>query len=687
MTFLTFQNHSTLLSDMATPLLCLLSSMDNGEFSSELAPEIKILISNIDHNSPNFNPSKAFDSLDHLSNLALLDQLICTMIELNIFAVINDLIEFNFENISIGENLKNLSYKLITRIIKSKDVSEEFIKMVNESNFVKKILLNCLHSNDLLENIETIIILIRNEDNRKEVEELLIVNEHLFNFFLKTFEEIDITIVFRRFLSIVTENSSCLSKKIGNNNEFIKSILKEIREVITEKKENEGKRIELFKQHLILLQVVTELSDNCSLILNEANSFDLFLNLITSNFDENLKFLCLSLIKNLVQKEAQRSKISNLLEKYQEFINVIFSQNRSANFDCLSLEIIFLIEQSLKDVINIKNTFLLEKLSNVIKNHPFNEMIHQNIKKLIKSFDYKTLIKQNEDNLRENILKAGNILLVLYLALGEVITFDDLDKKKGLLQIFSNLNNSSFPLIILYFLNYGRAAKELLLHEKKNYNDLIESLFKDFTEKNAKIIVQILIKLYDNVDRFTIFDSNTGEITEKTSLNFSEINEEFEKNSGEKIIKIIESLSKENAINSSIFKLLGKIMTSSTVIVATIYDKYGSSFINIIQENMNNNLDLIPSCLGVITAACKISSLYDEIIKKSNLVNIILESNKLNEAETIEFFRCLTENNYDKTALLDFKVFFTNFSINFNLIIKYLDFRINIPNIRKRNRS
>ena len=661
MTFLTFQNHSTLLSDMATPLLCLLSSMDNGEFSSELMPEIKILISNIDHNSPNFNPTKAFDSLDHLSNLALLDQLICTMIELNIFSVINGLIEFNFENISIGENLKNLSYKLITRIIRSKNVSREFINMVNESNFVKKILLNCLHSNDLLENIETIIILIRNKENRKEVEELLIANQDLLNFFLKGFEEIDITVICRRFISIVTEDSSCFSEKIGNNNEFIKSILKEIREVIFEKKENEEKRIDLFKQNLILLQAVTGFSDNCSFILNEANSVDLLINLIASNFDENLKFLCLYLIKNLVQKESQRSKISNLQEKYQEFINVTFNQSRTPNFYSLSLEIIFLIAQSLTDHINIENAFLLERLSIVVQNHPLNENIQQTIRKLIKGFDYKTLIRQNEDNLLAKSLKAGNYLLVLYLALDEVIAFDDLDKKKELLQIFQSLKNS-YPLMILYFLNYGRAAKELLLNEKKNCIDLIENYFKpDSTEKNLNLIAQIFIKLYENVDRIMIFDNNTGEIIEKSSLNFSELDQEFGKNSGEKISKIIESLSKENSSISSVLVLLGNIMTNSTAIVGIIFDKYGSSFIRTIQEILNNNLDLIPSCLGVITAASKISSFYDEIIKKSNLMSIILDSNKLSETEMIEFFRCLTENKYDKTALLDLKVFFLKF--------------------------
>lgn len=669
MTFLTFQNHSTLLSDMATPLLCLLSSMDNGEFSSELAPEIKNLLSNLDPSSPNFSPSKAFDSLDHLSNLALLDQLICTMIELNIFSVLNNLIEFNFENISIGENLKNLSYKLITRIIRSKNVSQEFINMVSESNFAKKILLNCLHSNDLLENIETIIILIKNKENRKEVEGLLIANENLSNFFLKGFEEIDITIVCRRFISIVSEESTCFSEKIGSNSEFIKSILKEIREVIFEKKENEGKMLELFKQNLNLLQAVTNLSDNCSSILNEANSFDLFLNLIASNFDENLKFLCLYIIKNLVKNEAQRSKIINLQEKYEEFINVIFSQARSFHFDCLSLEIIFLLIQSLKDFVNKENEFLLEKISHVIQNHPLNVKIQQIIKEIIKTLDYKTLIKQDEENLLTKNFEAGNSLLVLYLSLDIVDVFDDLNQKILLLQSFPSLKNF-FPLIILYFLNYGRAARDLLLQEKNICNNLIENYFKpDSTEKNINIIIQIFIELYNNEERLIIFDDNTGEITEKSLLNFSELNQEFEKKSGEKIIAIIESLQKENPNISSLLILLGKLMTNSPVIVGIIFEKYGSSFIKMIQEILNNNLDLIPSCLSVITAASKISSLNDEIVKKCNLVSIIVDSKKLNDKETIEFFRCLTENKYDKTELLELKVFLINF-IHDYLIIK-----------------
>ena len=353
MNFLSHQNHDSLATDFATPLLKLLSTAENLEIFEELDHEIKELLSNLDpfsfENSIEKNTEKsseiplekpyirsnAIESLELLSNFSLIDEAFELIVKNNAIETIISLLSFEISQeerilLQNGElsnnerlitaNLKFLNFSLIKHRISlgnCEKIKENLIFVIRSEKFSPIQLCEAIKA-------------LRNLLKYKENEDFLIkscLKEGLLDFLIEKLEknrenpEIlqEINGFFLEMTRISSEIAGFLSEK-----DFLRILLKETRGFFREfLKEESLEKLEKFKENMNFLMIFSMLGEKPAKKLFEGSCADLCLNVVLKGFEKKSK-------ENFTKENSKKTAI---FEENEEKFDFEKNRENSENDD------------------------------------------------------------------------------------------------------------------------------------------------------------------------------------------------------------------------------------------------------------------------------------------------------------------------------------------------------------------
>lgn len=324
MNFLSHQGHNLLITQTATPLLKLLSTVDNLELFEGLDSEIKEMIATIAPN-PAFIRSNAIESLELLTNFALIESAFDLIISNNVIEEVLNLITFELSQdesvlLEKGElsnndrvissamgfiNLLLNSTKTSISIESKMKIQENLLIIIKKQGYIPNQFKQAIIASNLLSKC-------------KETEEIFISECLKSQFLDKLIDGLDqykdnseITQEINGILLDFTRKSSQIAE-ILSEKDFLKILLKETKILFKNFLNNENSEIlDRLKGNLDCLKIFSLLGELTTKRLHEINCPE----------------LCYNMFHKGIEKKEEEAKAFQIQKCYSKKVRLLFYEN------------------------------------------------------------------------------------------------------------------------------------------------------------------------------------------------------------------------------------------------------------------------------------------------------------------------------------------------------------------------
>ena len=574
MNFLSHQSHDPLITQTATPLLKLLSTVDNLEIFEELDTDIKELISTLDINNPNFLRSNALESLELLKNFALIDNAFDLIVknkalEAVVVLLTAELAQDETVLLEKGEltNNDHLIYSALGFI--NFMLSNQKVAVSKEIKIeIQKNLLNIAKNQNYIPNqINQAIKGIRELLKSKENEEILIENclelDFLDNLIVnleRYKENIEICQEINGLLLELTKTSTKIAE-ILSEKDFLRILLKETRSYYKNFINNENFEIlQRLRENLNCLKIFALLGELPCKKLLQGNCSELCYNMIhkgienkeeeNSNFQTNstnfqreirlfvaendefgvsLNVLLPELLNLLIVLSQYNEVLLGNSKEFLDLLKIVQIFYRSKSIVILVLELILkFLTPELKEILLIGyyDTFCLP-----LNYYPLDDKLELLISRLFYEVNPKLCEEKLEMFNFENINNVENETLVLansfiILNISEQMShLSESNKNKEIIEYFEknlkeNLKNmkilSSSLLLLKRMCYQGESIKTLLL-KSSIPRQIIENIQLSFKENP-----QILELSLHTLNKILNFSLKTSQKIDKMTWDYED---------------------------------------------------------------------------------------------------------------------------------------------------------------------
>lgn len=752
MNFLSHQSHDSLVTEAATPLLKLLSTVDNLEIFDELETDIQELISTIDPvlKAENYIRANALESLELLSNFCLIDQALELILKNNVSKALSNLLqhetsqneEFLLEKGELSNNDKIISSSLAflnlllnsPKTIISNETclkfQENVIIVIKSQNYIP---------NQIKEAIKTLRILLKKKINVDFIIEQCVKNgliDALIENLERYKENAEITQEINSFLLDATKQSNLIAGVLSEK-DFIKILIKETRS--------------LFKQYLI-----NENTDYIIRLKENINCIRIFAVLGELSTIKNYQTICLELCFAIISKgvEKEEDEIKNfqgkkenltkqirlfpketqtfvypLNEVLQDIMNLCLAltqykdldeiwhrkENRKLYLKIIELffknqEIIYYVLELIAIIMTsdfqeflISNNYF-QIFSLPLNYFPLDSKIEVRIGAILQVLNPQIYSKHLECFSTDNMKKEENSCielansLVVYTQTNKkiAITQAEINKTEEIINKISDdfHNMRSFIGSTLIFIgrasNLGERIKTFLL-KNSLVKQIIETM-SEFSNENI-ILLEIFLHVLNKIFKLpqnlsTKIDPSTWDYLEnKPSFILTEaISDIYVSNQGKNLNYVVSCAENKGEdflrINHEALELLFNCAFLHPQIAAFLTETHGLAKMQELYEDIckrsigyNENL-LVNKLCKLICAMSRIQSCFDEVLKKTSFLPILLTSiSNISISDSItlencdfydEFIWCLgvlTDNNFDKAELIEKKLLEIYFEI------------------------
>lgn len=559
MNFLSHQGHDQVVTDAATPILKLLSNVENLEIFEELEADIQEMIKTINPilQGANYVRSNALESLELLSNFSLIDQALELILKNNIMKALSNLLQFETtQNESLLLETGELSNN--DKIIFSSLGLFNYLLNQNQTALAKEIGLKFLQyvidivkspnylPNQIKEAAKTLRLMLRKKINDDYLFEQCIKSgllDNLLENLEKYKENVEITQEINGLLLDLTKESKEVAE-ILSEKDFIKILIKETRALFKQFLTNETIEImDRMKENINCLTIFILLGELNSKNLYHLNCLELAFSIISKGVEKQEDE-----IKNFQVKQKDLSKEIRLfpLENYKQTVslNCVFPET-------IKLCLVLANSQELFEIWNKKEyqKTLLKAVSFFFKSEEivllFIELILKVLKQEFKEYliandyfrvfsvplNYFPLNKKIENLVGDLFFRLNAHIFCEKLSVFELENINEL----ALLDLANSL--------VIY--SDSCAKSSISVEEIKKCEDILSKLSENFNNNNNNLLgIQLIF-----IRRACYFGEEIKNFTIKSCL-------------PSQIIELISNISKKDAVLLEIsLDVLNKILT------------------------------------------------------------------------------------------------------------------------------
>jgi len=740
MNFLSHQGHDPFITQVATPLLKLLSTVDNLEIFEELDSEIQEILRTIDPDFSDFLRSNALESLELLKNFALIDNAFDLILKNNALQSVLKLLTSEISQdeasliekgeLSTNDRLITASIGFINTLLMSPKaiISKENLNQIQE-NLLKIVKSHNNTTNQLKESIKGLQNLLKSKENQEYLLDECI-NQGLLDALIENLDRYKENTEISQEINALLLDFTRLSKEIASilsEKDFLKILLKETR-VLFKSFINYPKQdiLDRLRENLICLKVFALLGELPAKKLYQGGGFELCSLMIQKSLERkeedfnninNNKDFSREIRLFTLENREEALYISSLLPEILGFCGVLrgvkegnegdidFALNllkvlkgffRNRNVVLMIMEMMEVIWTSeIKE--NIEKINVLEIFWTVLNYHPLDERVEISIGEILfkmkpQIFDENLIeIDIENDNKKDFPLDLANFMTIYASKLRKPqLSEANLAKIQDILVYYEknmpenyNLRASIYLLLSKLSVYIGNDIKTFLL-KSSIPNLIIESLSSIpkeiimFLEISLHALNQILtfpIKSSAKIDPFT-FDYEENKPSYVLTEALSDL---YVSNQGQHLTELVSFAENKDegflSINHKALELLFNCAYLHPALAAFLNENYGLNKMQDLYEDICkrsrdiNENSLVMKLCKLIAAMSRIQICFDDILKKTNFLQILLNSiqgieffpgiSQENCGFLEEFIWCLGtfgDNNFDKAELLEKKV-------------------------------
>lgn len=300
MNFLSHQAHDLLITQVATPLLKLLATVDNLEIFEELDSEIQELLKTIDPLSPSYLRSNALEALELLNNFALIESAFDLLLKNNALQSVISLLIFESTQeegvliekgeLSTNDRLITSSVSFVNTMMESPktNVSKEQIAVIQE-NMLKIVKSSNYIPNQLKVAVKGLRSLLKSKENQASLLDQCL-NQGLLDSLIEDLDRYkenseisqEINALLLEFTRLSNDVASVLAEK-----DFLKILLKETRTLFKSYSNHpRPEMLDRLKENLSCLKVFSLLGELPAKKLCQGGGFELCLLMLQKALDK-----------------------------------------------------------------------------------------------------------------------------------------------------------------------------------------------------------------------------------------------------------------------------------------------------------------------------------------------------------------------------------------------------------------